>query len=127
MIRIHKGDAPAALLAIEQAMNEENRKKFDAEPEQYLSGEKKFEFTDDYKIQAVVDTLRVRQYNKCCFSEVKFTGDFAHVEHFRPKGGVDPNRRGNGDYPGNYCMAYSCGNLYLSKQLVNVSCQLNNV
>ncbi|MEJ7683243.1 MAG: hypothetical protein WKG06_36375 [Segetibacter sp.] len=62
---------------------------------------------------------------KCCFSEAKFTGDFPHVEHFRPKGRVDIIGSKTQLFPGYYWLAYGWSNLFLCKELINCSYKRN--
>jgi len=125
MIRIYKGPAPPELLAIELARTQADKLAFEANRAGYLSGTQKFEITDDYKISVVKETLLSRQHNKCCYSEAKFSGDFPHVEHFRPKARVDIWGTQTRHYPGYYWLAYNWINLFLSKQLINVSYKKN--
>lgn len=77
--------------------------------------------TNIYSSASVKKRLIKLQHNKCCFSEAKFTGDYGDVEHFRPKGrlGVENSKIKN--YPGYYWLAYSWDNLFLCKQVINIS------
>lgn len=65
------------------------------------------------------DLLVTRQFNKCCFSEARFNGDYKHVEHFRPKGRVDDYYTNAQQYPGYYWLSYEWSNLYLCKGVIN--------
>ncbi len=125
MIWIDKGAGPVALEAIQQNITTEHRLDFEASPDTYLAGTDKFDFPEDYKIQEVVETLRARQYNKCCFSEAYFTADYPHVEHFRPKGAVDAYPTGPRQFPGYYWLAYKWENLFLCKAQINTSFKRN--
>ncbi len=71
------------------------------------------------------DALIICQHNKCCFSEAKFVGDYSNVEHFRPKGRVDPYPNGDSQYPGYYWLAYDWSNLFLCKARINSSDKRN--
>lgn len=125
MIKIIKGDPPDIL----EEVNEDHRLtmeiRYDCSMVEYKSGELAFEFAADYRLPEVQGTLRERQHDKCCFSEAKFVGDYAHVEHFRPKGRVDIVETKERLYPGYYWLAYSWANLFLCKQMINVSYKKN--
>ncbi|MEJ7684094.1 MAG: hypothetical protein WKG06_40825 [Segetibacter sp.] len=83
MIKIKKGKVPDKFSKISERLTKELKEK-------YSRGERKFDFKPAaYRSDEVKETLRSCQFKKCCFSEAKFTGDDAHVEHFRPKGRVD--------------------------------------
>ncbi len=118
MIRIDKGTAPERLVSKEKTLVSELYA-------QYEMGIRSFSFTKDYNMIIVKETLRERQYNKCCFSEVKFDRDYPNVEHFRPKGRVDPFPYGEPEYPGYYWLAYNWSNLLLCKSAINSSNKRN--
>ncbi len=125
MIKINKGEAPKELLDKEQELLVTLKALYDANPTGYSSGSVKFEFTGDYRIDAVKKALKDCQNNKCCFSEAKFDRDYPNVEHFRPKGKVDPYPKGAPDYPGYYWLAYSWENLFFCKAAINSSDKRN--
>ena len=61
---------------------------YDANEDDYVNGEKKFNFSSDiYGHEVVRTTLREAQHSKCCYCEGRFeafaSGD---IEHYRPKG-----------------------------------------
>ena len=126
MIQIVKGDPPAALIAKGNELTKDLCDKYDANPQDYISAKKTFEFTGDYHSDAVQRELKSCQHNKCCFSEAKFNGDYFQVEHFRPKGRVDKYPKdGTKRYPGYYWLAYEWSNLFLCKGRPNVSYKQN--
>jgi hypothetical protein len=122
MIKIVKGDAPSELLVKGGKLADKLKADFDAHPVEYATGELTFDFTDCYKSKAVVTALKACQYDKCCFSEARFkNGDYRQVEHFRPKGRIDGYGVKLRIYPGYYWLAYDWSNLFMCKQLINVS------
>ena len=123
MIRIDKGPSPQELEAVGQPLVASYNAAYDANPGNYVN--KGFAITDDYKITAVKDRLQQKQFNKCCFTEARFLGDYPHVEHFRPKGRVDLIGTNTKLYPGYYWLAYDWGNLFYCKQLINTSYKRN--
>lgn len=118
MIQIVKSTAPVSLVR-------SNKKQLAVLTTQYANGIRDFDFTAAYKSDSVKETLRNDQYNKCCFSEAKFVGDDAHVEHFRPKGRVDEWPLGFSYKPGYYWLAYTWSNLFLCKSTINSSYKRN--
>lgn len=125
MIKITKGDAPEDLTNAGVELTKKLKTDFDASPNDYINGVKKFGFTDAYRSAAVKTALRKAQHNKCCFSEAKFVGDDSHVEHFRPKGKVQIYQKGSSTYPGYYWLAYDWSNLLLCKSTINSSAKRN--
>lgn len=125
MIKIEKGEPPESLEVAREDQQVMMEFYYDCSMVQYDNGELKFEFSDDYHSPQVVALLVERQNNKCCFSEAKFVGDFAHVEHFRPKGRLDIKETKERLFPGYYWLANSWSNLFLCKQLINVSYKRN--
>lgn len=119
MIRINKGNAPPNLTAKNAEMLETMKVDFEEHRDDYLNGVRKFEFTGDYRTEEVRNALIACQNNKCCFSEAKFVGDYSDIEHFRPKGRVDPYPNGDSQYPGYYWLAYDWTNLFLCKSRIN--------
>jgi hypothetical protein len=122
MIRILKGAAPQELITQGAVRTAADRASFDAHTEDFLRGS--FALAKLYSLPVVRETLRTRQYNKCCYSEAKFVGDYNHVEHFRPKHGVELED-GTWLFPCYYWLAYDWSNLYLSKERINVSYKKN--
>ncbi len=122
MIRIFKGAAPPELVRQGALRAGVDRAAFDAHRAEFLAGN--FDLATIYRLPVVRDTLKAVQHNKCCFSEAKFVGDYNHVEHFRPKHGVELED-GTWLYPCYYWLAYEWSNLYLSKERINVSYKKN--
>lgn len=118
MIKITRGDVPKKIAKTIDRLTEELKKK-------YLNGERTFTFSSAYRSNQIKDALRKYQNNKCCFSEAKFEGDDAHVEHFRPKGRVDEWPSGTSLSPGYYWLAYAWSNLLLCKSTINCSYKRN--
>ena len=126
MIKINKDvRVPATLRNRGAKLTESLKREFDKLREDYLEGRKKFVYKTIYNNKTVVGTLRKCQHNKCCFSEAKFTVDYPHVEHFRPKGKVNENLSPTFLYPGYYWLAYDWKNLFLCKSKTNVSHKRN--
>jgi uncharacterized protein (TIGR02646 family) len=125
MIKIDKGPAPASLIAEGKTLTDANKADFLLHRTQYKNGTKAFTFTNAYKTDDVKNGLLAVQFNKCCFCEAKFVNDYFHVEHFRPKGRVDPYPTGPYSYPGYYWLAYEWSNLFLAKGKTNVSFKKN--
>jgi len=118
MIKIYRGKVPEKLEKTSERLTNELKRK-------YSEGEREFKFPPDYRSDEVKTELRNSHYNKCCYSEAKFTGDVAHVEHFRPKGRVDDWPSGESYSPGYYWLAYEWSNLFLSKSTINCSYKRN--
>ena len=125
MIKINKGKAPDKLIKKEKELVKKLIEYYNEEPEEYDSGRKAFKFTSDYSMSEVKEALIKCQNNKCCFSEAKFVMDYSNVEHFRPKGRVDPYPKGKSQYPGYYWLAYNWSNLFLCKSVINSSNKRN--
>lgn len=125
MIKIDKGEAPEVLVVEGEQLTESMKSDFDIHMVEYTNGVLKFKFTTAYRSNKVQEALIERQSNKCCFSEAKFVGDYPHVEHFRPKGRVDEMQPKSQMYPGYFLLAYKWSNLFLCKQLINVSYKKN--
>ncbi len=126
MIKIEKGDPPKYL----QTKGIEHTRllidEFDTERDRYLNGESKFQFKKTYKAKSVQKLLKIRQRNKCCYSEAYFAGDHYHVEHFRPKSRiVDFSTRHIYRKSGYYWLAYSWNNLFLCKGKPNDSYKID--
>jgi len=125
MIKIDKGNPPAALVRAKVQHDQINNAAYLLDPPGYNSGHKKFSFTEAYKSASVKKTLNIVQNGKCCFSEAKFVNDDAHVEHFRPKGFVENKVTGAISYPGYYWLAYDWSNLFYCKSTTNSSFKRN--
>ena len=125
MIKINKGDAPVILEEVGADLQLLMETNYDWYMLEIKNGEIKFEFTADYHSPEVKAALSERQHDKCCFSEAKFVGDFSHVEHFRPKGRVDIAETKERLTPGYYWLAYNWSNLFLCKEVINVSRKRN--
>jgi len=122
MIKIFKGGAPCELVQANYKLTNEMILEFETYEMDFVSGKKTFtNFADAYKMVPVKLALIQAQYNKCCFSEAKFNGDYSDVEHFRPKGRIDSWPDGKPSYPGYYWLAYDWSNLFLCKKRVNTS------
>jgi uncharacterized protein (TIGR02646 family) len=94
---------------------------YDAAPQDYQTGQKKFEFDSDiYGAKSVKSALIDAQHDKCCFCESKISHiSYGDVEHFRPKAGWVQNQGDTLSRPGYYWLAYDWSNLFLSCQLCN--------
>jgi uncharacterized protein (TIGR02646 family) len=128
MIQIIKGNAPEDLITSGSRDLEILESAFDEHQDDFINATRKFakeDITGTYKLASVKESLNEQQHSKCCFSEAKFEGDFRHVEHFRPKLRVDEWPSGVHTYPGYYWLAYAWSNLFLCKQLINVSYKKN--
>jgi len=125
MIQINKDNAPNRLEEKRKELTDQLKKEFDLQSEMYLSGKETFKFNEAYKADEIKEALIECQSNKCCFTEAKFCGDYSNVEHFRPKGRVDPYPEGESEYPGYYWLAYEWDNLFLCKSRINSSDKRN--
>jgi uncharacterized protein (TIGR02646 family) len=122
VIKINKGACPPGLAVDGAALTASLCKDFDADRSSYESGSEKFSFdTNIYGSDEVREALLTAQHNKCCYSEAKLVLDQPHVEHFRPKGRVQPDEKERYIYPGYYWLAYDWSNLLLSKPVPNTS------
>ncbi|MDN3585672.1 hypothetical protein QWY86_03270 [Pedobacter aquatilis] len=124
MIAIDKGASPMQLAAVSLAKQQEFALLYDASKLGYDDGSLKFDIGNQYASAEVRAALKVRQYNKCCFSEAKFCGDYPNVEHFRPKKRVDSEGK-TSVFPGYYWLAYQWDNLFYCKVLINCSYKRN--
>ena len=124
MIRIDKGDAPATLVSSGGRILTRYKVLYDNDQAAYVNG-KPFVFGHQYASQPVKNRLKARQYDKCCFSEAKFNGDYPDVEHFRPKGRTDLLGTKNSLYPGYYWLAYEWSNLFYCKAIINCTYKRN--
>ena len=122
MIRVQKPDlAPAILRNRGNQTTEYMKTAFEADPDNYRDGTKKFDFDSKlYGAKSVKKALLRAQYAKCCFCESKLRHiSYGDVEHFRPKKGyrqIDTDDLGR---PGYYWLANDWSNLFLSCQICN--------
>lgn len=126
MIKIDKGEGPEQLTQTGTQLLNNLRSDYDNDPEGYNNGEPTFNFTQGcYGSSIVKELLKQRQYEKCCYSEAKFNGDYGDVEHFRPKGRLDDYNTKEKCFPGYYWLAYEWTNLFLCKERINISYKKN--
>lgn len=125
MIKIEKGPSPKNLTRTHARRSLAMKKAYDDSAFDYINNNESFKFGNAYNTTEVRDLLILKQFNKCCFSEAKFVGDYSDVEHFRPKGRIDDYITNVGMYPGYYWCAYDWNNLFLSKTRPNSSQKRN--
>jgi uncharacterized protein (TIGR02646 family) len=84
---------------------------FDADPDTYKSGARKFKIAKGiYGTDVVKRQLKIDQHGKCIFCEAIFDANSAgDVEHFRPKTAVTVGTVRT--YPGYYWLGYDWSNL----------------
>lgn len=128
MIHIDKGSDIPTILSTGRGKTEKDKlcADFDSDPASFQAQgakpSKKHVFnTKIYSSKSVKKRLIKLQHNKCCFSEAKFNGDYGDVEHFRPKSRLGEENSKIKTYPGYYWLAYSWDNLFLCKQVINIS------
>jgi uncharacterized protein (TIGR02646 family) len=122
MIKIEKSThQPQILIQRGQEETEKNKQLFDADPNSYQNGGKKFKIKSSiYGQKTVKEQLITDQFGKCCFCEANFTANgFGDIEHFRPKGGYIKKGDDKITYPGYYWKAYDWDNLFFSCQVCN--------
>jgi uncharacterized protein (TIGR02646 family) len=122
MIRVAKPNpAPAILRNRGNATTEANNAAFDAEPDAYRDGTRRFSFDGSlYGAKSVKNALIKAQHGKCAFCESKTTHiAYGDVEHFRPKGGARQSAGEPMALPGYYWLAYAWENLFLACTLCN--------
>ena len=85
---------------------------FDADPQEYRDGHKKFSFKHSiYGAHRIKSALKSAQSSKCCFCEALFDANYiGDVEHYRPKGAIGSGK--TKIMPGYYWLAYNWDNLY---------------
>jgi uncharacterized protein (TIGR02646 family) len=71
--------------------------------------------------------LLADQYHKCAYCEVKMTGDYGAVEHYRPKTGWKENDADQLHRPGYYWLAYEWTNLLCSCDKCNSAARKGNL
>jgi len=134
MIKIDKPNTSPTILTTKGAERTQNDcDAFDRSPDDYRSGNKRFEFPPIYREAEVTDALKKAQNNKCCYCEKLLDGydvehfrpkgavkqadkkllDKGEVEHYRPKGAVKQADK-RIQYPGYYWLVYAWDNLFLS-------------
>jgi len=75
-----------------------------------------------YGPKRIKTALSRAQFEKCCYCENYFAGNYAgDVEHFRPKGRIKERRGAPFLYPGYFWLAYRWDNLLYSCSLCNSS------
>ena len=121
MIRVCKPPSPMRLEKGGVVRTKEDCAAYDANPNDYLNGTRKFKFERTiYGHNSVKETLRKVQHKKCCFCEGRFVAfAAADVEHYRPKGAVQQDEKSSRLIPGYYWLAYSWENLYWCCQVCN--------
>ncbi|MDQ1351890.1 MAG: hypothetical protein QG657_2196, partial [Acidobacteriota bacterium] len=95
MIKIEKfPNPPLILIQSGQEETEKNKQLYDADPNSYQNGGKKFEIKSSiYGQKTVKKQVIADQFEKCCFCEARFTANgYGDVEHFRPKKGYIKKR-----------------------------------
>jgi uncharacterized protein (TIGR02646 family) len=82
----------------------------------YDKGERSFDFDRHiYSHEDVKESLINIQHKKCCYCESKFKHIYpGDIEHFRPKGAVQQNKKDKIQKPGYYWLAYEWSNLLFS-------------
>lgn len=123
MIRVRKrtGTCPTVLTTTGADRTLSDCRVFNTCQAKYLSGTKKMPkiLGKIYRHRTVVDVLMAAQHNKCCYCERCREDVELDVEHYRPKGAVQQERRGEVLHPGYYWLAYHWDNLYLSCKSCN--------
>ena len=115
MIRIQRTHpGPAKLLKNGGRQTERDCASFDANPSEYLNGDKRFRRKSYYSWKVVKDALMRMHRGKCCYCEKRLEPADLHVEHFRPIGAFCQTATGSYEYPGYYWLAYSWDNLLLA-------------
>ncbi len=132
MIRIKKPRrSPAILQTRGRQASSRLRKMYDAAPDDYRSGARRFatrDFDRDiYGADEVKQALRKAQHDKCAFCESK-VAHISHgdIEHFRPKAGYRQRPDGPLVRPGYYWLAYNWSNLFLCCTLCNQKFKSNH-
>ena len=124
MIRIERPPtAPDILQRRGEEKNRMNCESHDNHPGEYRSGSMRFDFNKGiYAHHSVKKALEGAQHCKCCYCESKYQlTSWGAVEHFRPKGAVQQERRGAIERPGYYWLAYCWENLLVTCELCNNS------
>ena len=104
---------PATLAGRGASETRENGKSYDDAPEEYSSGQKKFNIRSSiYSHNTVRTALVAAHHEKCCYCETIFRQGYSGaVEHFRPKGTARQARGQPRLRPGYYWLAYKWDNL----------------
>ncbi len=91
---------------------------FEANPDAYRQGLKKFSFKKSiYGHPSVKKALIAAQHGKCCFCERKT--EMGDVEHYRGKGGYQQSESEKLQFPGYYWLAYLWANLLFCCETCN--------
>ena len=124
MIRIHRPEAvPRNLEKKGKERTVKDCADYDADPEAYHSGEKRFSIVKRiYGTPAIKRKLLETQHKKCCYCETKvLASGHGAVEHFRPKGSVRQDSNSIVEKPGYYWLGYTWSNLLVSCSQCNTS------
>lgn len=131
MIQVHKGAAPAALLASlgGPAARLALEARYDDNPAAcQVPGNKLLHVAATiYNEQAIKTLLIAAQYEKCCYCERYFLDNNpGDVEHFRPKNGYKQRKADKQlTKPGYYWLAYEWNNLFFACNSCNRSYKRN--
>lgn len=128
MIQIEKNVTPPGELTTDgRLQKQEVCDEYDSDPDAFLSGASKLPkaLSSIYGRKSVKKALMACQFGKCCFSEVKFVGDYGDIEHFRPKACVVDVETKQRLYPGYYWLAYEWDNLFVCSEILNRSFKKN--
>src|SRR5215212_9268949 len=89
MIRIRRPEkGPASLKRWGEKQTRLDCAAYDACPDDFQQGARRFPKKEHYKTKTVKDLLVEIHHSKCCYCEKKFSRSNLHVEHYRPKSGV---------------------------------------
>ncbi len=123
MIRITRSNpGPWSLKRFGNRQTVRDCTEYDATPNDYQSGARKFPIKDYYGSPKVKELLVNVHHSKCCYCETTLPREYLHVEHFRPKAGVRQNlNQGKDELPGYYWLAYHWDNLLLACLACNVT------
>ena len=128
MIRINRPEAvPRNLEKRGKERTVKDCADYDADPEAYHSGDKKFSIIKSiYGTTAIKRKLLEAQHKKCCYCEIKcLASGHGDVEHFRPKGSVRQDSNSIVEKPGYYWLGYTWSNLLISCSLCNTTHKKN--
>lgn len=121
MIKIEKTNTiPTILLNQGQIETEKLKAAYLSAPDAYKNGTKTFDIKKSiYGHLSVKKSLRLCQYEKCCFCERKI--EVGDVEHYRGKKAYQQDEQEPLKRPGYYWLAYTWSNLLLSCAVCNRS------
>ena len=116
MILVNKGDPPDKLVKVEERATAELCRRYEKRSEAYDTGEEALKAKSTiYSSKAVKKALAAAHRKKCCYCETSIEAPaYGHVEHWRPKGGVQQSRGDVLKKPGYYWLAYDWSNLFWS-------------